>query len=333
MKTNLTLFLFWVIASFAKLAAQGIGSVSENQQFALARVSSSGFNATDLNAYEGRILILMMMTPWCPICQSNAQGVGSGLLAHFNDPSRGLLRGKNDNGVPIESILLSTEESASWDGVNTSFSITNGFGQWGLDADAQRQNPRKMLGYFRGGFINSSNLYDWGNDRRRLVVLNLVKGSASHSFREIVINTNSYSSSNNTVARAAINGILAAPNAEPKPEIEVYEPVTRLLVDGKASSSFGKAKPRSRGKTLTFRVTNTGDSTLNDLILTKAGTHPRDFIISGLSEREIAPGKSTTFMVTFIPRGAGVRKATVMLGSNDADESPFDITVTGRGAR
>jgi SLT domain-containing protein len=98
--------------------------------------------------------------------------------------------------------------------VNKSFSTTNGFSQWGLDADTQRQNPRQLLGYFRGGFINSSNLYDWGNDRRRLVVLNLVEGSASHSFREIVINTNSYTSSNDTAARAAINRILAASSGE-----------------------------------------------------------------------------------------------------------------------
>lgn len=333
MKTKLTFLFLWVLTSFANATPPAVGSISENQPFARASESSPGFNATDLNAQEGRILILMMMTPWCPICQSNAQGVGSGLLAHFNNPTRGALRGKNDNGVPIESILLSTEESDAWDAVNTSFSTKNGFDHWGLDADTQRQNPRRLLGYFRGGFINSSDLYDWGNDRRRLVVLNLVKGSASHAFREIVINTNSYSSINDTAARAAINGIIQGTSEEPEPEIEVYQPANRVLVDGKASRNFGRAKTGSRGKSLSFRVTNTGDSALSGLILTKAGPHSRDFIISRPPVTRLAPGKSTVFKVDFRPSGPGARRARLMLGSNDRDESPFDMTVAGIGAR
>jgi hypothetical protein len=160
-----------------------------------------------------------------------------------------------------------------------------------------------------------------------------VKGSASHAFREIVINTNSYSSSNDTAARAAINGILTAESPEPEPEIEVYQPANRVLVDGKAIRNFGKAKTRSRGKTLTFRVTNTGDSVLSDLVLTKAGTHSQDFVIVRSPVRHLAPGKSTTFRVAFEPLGTGARRARLMLGSNDGDESPFDITVAGRGAR
>jgi hypothetical protein len=38
---------------------------------------------------------------------------------------------------------------------------------------------------------------------------------------------------------------------------------------------------------------------------------------------------STTFTVTFTPSAAGARSAAIHIASNDANESPFDITLTG----
>ena len=149
----------------------------------------------------------MMMTPWCPICQSHASAVGDGILDYFNSPSRKRLQGKNSNGIPIESILLSTEEALQWDDVNRLFAPQNGFKSRGLDAMTDRTRPRTLLGYFRGGFINSNDLYDWGDGRRRIVVINLIKDSASHQYRQIVINQNAFSSRDATAARATINAI------------------------------------------------------------------------------------------------------------------------------
>ena len=197
------LSLFLLSISLSSAAQIPVGNVADNQSFAVR--AGNQFSGASFTNYEGKILVIMLMTPWCPACQSNASAVGDGLLDHFNATSRGSLRGKNTHGVPIESVLLSTEEAAQWDDVNASFASTNGYEQWGIDATASRNNPRKLLGYFRGGFINSADLYAWGNDRRRVVVLNLVRNSASHSFREIVINQNSYTSSNNADARAKAN--------------------------------------------------------------------------------------------------------------------------------
>ena len=196
----------------ARSAELPVRSVSTNQGFAVRNGSS--FTDTSLDAYEGKILVVMMMTPWCPFCQTNARAVGSGILSPFNASARGALRGKNDHGVEIDSLLLSTEPASQWDNTNSSFATMNGYEQWGLDANAQRTNPRIMLGYYRGGFpnnVNSSNLYDWGEDRRRVVVLNLVRNSASHNFREIVINQNFFSSSDAVTAQGLINAIRPAP--------------------------------------------------------------------------------------------------------------------------
>ena len=209
MKLQLTAIIFGIIATLAPAAQLPVGSATDNRSFAIR--SGSTFRNVDLADYDGKILLIMMMTPWCPICQSYSKAVGDGILSHFNASSRGTLRGKNADGIEIHSILLSTEEAAPWDDVNASFASTNGYEEWGLDANAQRNNPRQNLGYFRGNFIASSNLYDWGSDRRRVVVLNLVKNSATHAYREIVINQNFFSSADNTTARSAINAIQAAP--------------------------------------------------------------------------------------------------------------------------
>ncbi len=215
MKILLAAFLLATTTGLSTAAAPAIGSVSTNRSFAVAN-NAGVLSNMDTNDYEGKILIIMLMTPWCPYCQSNAQAVGAGLASYFSDGSRGALKNKNDRGVTIETLLLSTEEAAQWDNVNESFASTNGYQKWGIDATAGRNNPRLSLGYFRGGFIDSADLHDWGNDRRRLVVLNMVRNSASHSYREIILNQNAYSSSDNTSARAAINAV--------KPEAVIVAP-------------------------------------------------------------------------------------------------------------
>lgn len=187
-------------------------AISTNQGFAVR--NGSTFANSSLDAYEGKILVIMMMTPWCPFCQSNARAVGDGILDPFHAAARGALRGKNNHGIEIDSLLLSTEPAAQWDSTNSSFATANGYEKWGLDATALRQNPRVMLGYYRGGYpdgVNSSNLYDWGEDRRRVVVLNLVPNSASRGYREIVINQSAFDASDATKAQTLINSITPPP--------------------------------------------------------------------------------------------------------------------------
>lgn len=231
-------------ASLATASEIPVGHVAIEQLFATR--SGSQFVNTNLQTYDGKILVIMLMTPWCPFCQSNASAVGDGLLSHFNSSSRGILTGKNAHGVPIESVLLSTEEAAQWDSVNASFASSNGFGKWGLDANAIRGNPRRLLGYFRGGFINSSNLYSWGEDRRRVIVLNMVRNSGTHEYREIVINQNSYSSGDNATAREAIDAI--QPRSVSIPAAITTQPVSTAI---------------NRGQSATLTVTATGDDPLN----------------------------------------------------------------------
>ncbi|MEQ1751920.1 MAG: choice-of-anchor D domain-containing protein, partial [Prosthecobacter sp.] len=82
----------------------------------------------------------------------------------------------------------------------------------------------------------------------------------------------------------------------------------------------------------TFTITNTGVGNLYGLQLTKDGLNDADFTLSDLSTTFLMTGQSTTFTVSFSPKGAGAREATLHILSNDADENPFDIELTGNGS-
>ena len=82
----------------------------------------------------------------------------------------------------------------------------------------------------------------------------------------------------------------------------------------------------------TFTITNTGAGVLNLSDLIKDGPHAADFTISDLSSNFLEPDQSSTFTVSFAPKGQGTRTASLHIASNDADENPFDITLTGSGA-
>lgn len=206
----------------ASAAQLPTGSVSAGQSFAVRE--GNQFVDSTLDAYSGKILVIMLMTGWCPGCQTVGVNVGNGILDHFNANSRTAsgLRGKNDRGVEINSLVLSVDLKTQWDDDIASFASLNGFQKWGLDSNRLRNNPRALLGYYRGGFpngVNSSNLYDWGDDRRRVVVLNLVNGSPSHAYRQIILNQNDFPPINGsimdtaaiTATRAAINAIMPVP--------------------------------------------------------------------------------------------------------------------------
>lgn len=117
----------------------------------------------------------------------------------------------------------------------------------------------------------------------------------------------------------------------PAPEIEVRQSKVAGLKDGKSTVLFKSAKRGRTGQTQTFVIRNAGKANLKGLSLEIAGLHKSNFTTKGLSTSALAPGKSTTFQVTFRPSAVGKRKATVKIASNDADENPFTFVVSGSG--
>ncbi|RYD49716.1 MAG: choice-of-anchor D domain-containing protein [Verrucomicrobiaceae bacterium] len=126
-------------------------------------------------------------------------------------------------------------------------------------------------------------------------------------------------------------GKLQAPAKSP--DISVQQPVGSELKDGSAKKSFGTVKLGKKSAAKTFTIKNAGGGTLKNLAVTVTGKHKKDFTVTAPSKKSLAAGGAATFKVTFKPSAKGTRNAALQIKSNDTNESPFDIKVTGLGAR
>ena len=117
------------------------------------------------------------------------------------------------------------------------------------------------------------------------------------------------------------------------PDISVEQPAGTPLVDGASTVNFGPATIGAGGaQTRTFTLRNTAlDGTLTGLALSTTGAAAGDYTVSALGATSLAPGASTTFLVTFAPGATGSRAAALRIASNDPDEAPFDIALAGTG--
>ncbi len=115
------------------------------------------------------------------------------------------------------------------------------------------------------------------------------------------------------------------------PEIVLEQPTGTALVDGSTTSTWQALPIGGAALPVTYLIRNVGEANLLNLGLVKSGTHASDFSISSLASTTLSPGQSTSFTVTFAPgAGAGgTRNATLQVASNDADENPFDIALSG----
>ena len=115
------------------------------------------------------------------------------------------------------------------------------------------------------------------------------------------------------------------------PDIAVEQPVGTELTDAVSTIDYGTVSGLS-SVTKSFTIRNTGAGALKLLGVTKSGQNVKDFTISAPLATTIASGGSTTFNVTFKPSNNGVRKASVVIQSNDPDaESSFLFNLQGTG--
>ncbi|MEO7101592.1 MAG: choice-of-anchor D domain-containing protein [Luteolibacter sp.] len=132
------------------------------------------------------------------------------------------------------------------------------------------------------------------------------------------------------------------PQPASTPDIALEQSDGLALTDGQSTLSFGDASIITGGLTRNFTIKNTGDESLNNLAMTLDGADPSSFEVStGLSLNvrvaaeptalvtTLAPGASTSFSVTFKPQTLGSKTAALHISSNDPDENPFDLALTG----
>ncbi len=117
------------------------------------------------------------------------------------------------------------------------------------------------------------------------------------------------------------------------PEIAVEQPAgTELANNALLPVDFGLV-PTAAGGSKIFTVRNAGQSTLTGLTLSfAAGGNPSDFSFSPPAAATLTSGAETTFTVSFNPATPGARTATLQVLSNDSDDNPFLIRLTGTRA-
>ncbi|MDX6849296.1 choice-of-anchor D domain-containing protein [Gilvimarinus sp. SDUM040013] len=113
------------------------------------------------------------------------------------------------------------------------------------------------------------------------------------------------------------------------PEISVSSSVGGAVADGgtDAQGSVSAGTPQ----TVTYTVTNTGT---DDLVITTATTSVAsnvtiNAVSAPASTTVAAGGGSTTFTVQYTPSVAGAFSFALSFVNDDADENPFNITVSG----
>ncbi len=147
----------------------------------------------------------------------------------------------------------------------------------------------------------------------------------SDSFKFTVTDTGDGASPPLTSAEAtvsiAVNGV---------PEIAVEQPTGSDLIDGESTVDFGNVSIDG-DNSHTFTIRNLGTADLTGLGITIDGANAGDFTITASPTAPVAPGGSTTFTVKFSPTVLDACSAALHIASNDGDENPFDIALTGTG--
>lgn len=123
-----------------------------------------------------------------------------------------------------------------------------------------------------------------------------------------------------------------------EPDIAVFKtnPTTTDLTELTAymgTQDFGSVNVSASSSAQTFIIRNDGTADLTSIAVTKVlAGNPGDFTVTttGMSTT-LAPNATTSFTVTFSPSAEGSRTAVLHISSNDDDENPFEIQLSGTG--
>ncbi|MBN8459475.1 MAG: choice-of-anchor D domain-containing protein [Verrucomicrobia bacterium] len=115
-------------------------------------------------------------------------------------------------------------------------------------------------------------------------------------------------------------------------EIAVESPAGSPLVDGVSALDFGPVESGTQSADRVVTVRNLGDENLTGISVAIGGADAARFP-ADLSQviPVLGPGASFTFTVRFEPIATGPAGASIQITSDDADENPFEITLSGTG--
>ena len=121
------------------------------------------------------------------------------------------------------------------------------------------------------------------------------------------------------------------PTSLPSPEITVRRSEGAYLRNGEGTKNYGSWLVGKTSTPVTYTIFNTGIRKLSGVSVKMTGPDSSDFVVTPLTKNFLASGTSATFQVTFKPKAKGKRFATLRIMSNDRNEDPFEIEMTGKG--
>ena len=114
-----------------------------------------------------------------------------------------------------------------------------------------------------------------------------------------------------------------------EPEINVRQGISDIASG--ATFDFGKVGTGA-SKDVVFKIENTGTDPLYLTGIPKVTGGSAQFsVLSQPSKTSIANGETATFVLRFTPGTTGSFNSSFTIASNDADENPYTINVTGEG--
>jgi uncharacterized delta-60 repeat protein len=114
----------------------------------------------------------------------------------------------------------------------------------------------------------------------------------------------------------------------PVPEIALEAPAGTDRPNH-ATVDFGVA-PSTGGILLAVSVRNVGAAPLTGIAAAIDGVNAADFSIESAPQPSTPGATSTPCLIRFNPASAGTKTARLLVSSNDADENPFELILTGR---
>ena len=113
-------------------------------------------------------------------------------------------------------------------------------------------------------------------------------------------------------------------NPPPSPQLVLSS--TNAIIPAGGTNDFGSVLVDANAYGL-FIITNGGGTPLSGLSITFDGSS--DFTLFAFPQSSVDPGASTTFTVQFAPATAGPKTATLHIVSNDPQNDPYNVTLTG----
>jgi len=135
----------------------------------------------------------------------------------------------------------------------------------------------------------------------------------------------------NTSADLTVSAVFVA--TVPEIVVEQGKGTGKNLTDNKSKRDFGVVKVRKSGKPMLFTIRNIGTAKLTNVRVTLSGKQAKDFKVVMNPARTVAAGEKTQFKVVYKPAKAITSKALLKIASNDKDENPFRVKLSGKGRK